>query len=270
MIAHERARYPISCSTIARPANAIATPEKCGILVGVVNELFADVRLSLADIEMHYCGVRPLPFVGPETPAAVTRRHVLQPNPDCPVPFFSIVGGKLTTCRSLAEETAGAILIRLGLPQATNSRERPLPGGESYPPDAAAVATLQRHIADRFRLPPAGIQTIWSLVGDRTASALSESGCEGNDAEAARGPIAGTALPRGFVRWLIESEWAATLEDLVERRLMLLYHPNLTRQTLADLTEVLVECGRLPKDRIAQEIETEIARLQARFGKKTL
>lgn len=252
------------------PANAIATQEELEYLVGVVNELFADMRLSLADIEMHYCGVRPLPFVGPETPAAVTRRHVLQPNPDCPVPFLSIIGGKLTTCRSLAEETAGTILGKLGVPQSANSRERPLPGGESYPADAAALAREQKRLADRFHLPLAAIEKIWSLIGTRTESVLRESGCEGGDAEPARRPIASTAVPCGFVRWLIDHEWATTLEDLVERRLMLLYHPNLTRQALIELAEVLVECGRLANDRVPHEVETEIDRLQTRFGKRTL
>ena len=92
------------------PAQATASPEELRYLLNAVNDLFSDVRLSESDIEMHYSGVRPLPYVGPQTPSAVTRRHLLQPNPSCPVPFFSIIGGKLTTCRSLAEETAATIL----------------------------------------------------------------------------------------------------------------------------------------------------------------
>ena len=79
------------------PAQAQASPEELDYLLNAVNDLFSDVRLSPRDIEMHYSGVRPLPYVGPRTPSAVTRRHLLQPNPDCPVPFYSIIGGKLTT-----------------------------------------------------------------------------------------------------------------------------------------------------------------------------
>ena len=67
--------------------------------------LLPQVKLSKADVDMHYSGVRPLPYVGDATPASVTRRHSLTENPEAPFPFYSIIGGKLTTCRSLAEET---------------------------------------------------------------------------------------------------------------------------------------------------------------------
>jgi hypothetical protein len=40
----------------------------------------------------------------------------------------------------------------------------------------------------------------------------------------------GTQIPLGAVREAICNEWVTTLDDLVERRLMLLYHPNLRRE----------------------------------------
>jgi glycerol-3-phosphate dehydrogenase len=83
--------------------------------------------LKRDDITMHQCGVRPLPFVDAKTPAAITRRHQLVWNDQCQVPLVSLVGGKLTTCRSLAEETAAAVLRRLGKEPTANSRERPIP-----------------------------------------------------------------------------------------------------------------------------------------------
>ena len=76
---------------------------------------------------MHQCGVRPLPYVDAKTPAAITRRHQLVWNDESRVPLVSLVGGKLTTCRSLAEETAAAVLDRLGQHVTANSRERPIP-----------------------------------------------------------------------------------------------------------------------------------------------
>jgi glycerol-3-phosphate dehydrogenase len=76
---------------------------------------------------MHQCGVRPLPHVDAKTPAAITRRHQLVWNDQCEVPLVSLVGGKLTTCRSLAEETAAAVLRRLGKQATATSRDRPIP-----------------------------------------------------------------------------------------------------------------------------------------------
>ncbi len=89
------------------PATAVPTPHELEYLVAAVNEVFPDLALTTADIDLHYAGVRPLPYSDASTPGAVSRRHWMEPNPNCEVPLYSIIGGKLTTCRSLAEEAAG-------------------------------------------------------------------------------------------------------------------------------------------------------------------
>ena len=248
------------------PAQAQASPEELEYLLNAVNDLFSDVRLSPSDIEMHYSGVRPLPYVGPQTPSAVTRRHLLQPNADCPVPFYSIIGGKLTTCRSLAEETAATILSRLGLPHEASSRDRALPGGEAYPADAAALENEWQRLADRLKLPREAIETVWSLIGTRTETILDELAHEASDKSSEL--VTDLPLPRSFIRWVIRNEWSTTLDDLIERRLMLLYHPNLSRGSLADLARLLADCGKLPPENIDREIDATIERLRSRFGKR--
>jgi glycerol-3-phosphate dehydrogenase len=125
------------------PAAAVATEQELEYLLSVVSEVFPDAGLTRGDITMHQCGVRPLPFVDAKTPATITRRHQLAWNEASPVPLVSLVGGKLTTCRSLAEETAAAVLARLGKPIATTSRERPIPPTE-VDMGLVALKTAQR------------------------------------------------------------------------------------------------------------------------------
>ena len=112
------------------PDTARATPQEIRYLKDAVHDVFPQVMLNEADIELVYSGVRPLPSSGPTTPAAITRRHWLEEHAGTGVPCYSIVGGKLTTCRSLAESAAQTILARLGLPQRASSRDRPLPGND--------------------------------------------------------------------------------------------------------------------------------------------
>ncbi len=109
------------------PADVVATEEELQYLLSVVNNTFPTAGLARNDIAMHQCGVRPLPYVDAKTPAAITRRHQLVWNDESSVPIVSLVGGKLTTCRSLAEETATAVLSRLNKSVTANSRERPIP-----------------------------------------------------------------------------------------------------------------------------------------------
>jgi glycerol-3-phosphate dehydrogenase len=213
------------------PADAVATTPELDYLIAVVNEVFPDVRLSRDDIDMHYAGVRPLPHTDAATPGAISRRHWMEAHSNCEVPMYSIIGGKLTTSRSLAEEAAGEILRRLGLPRIADSRERPIAEPE---PVASAVR------------------------GDRDA----QSGGEPK--------LIGTPIPLATVRDVIRSEWATTLDDLVERRLMLLYHPNLERRCLDQLADLLVEAGLLLADQKSAAVDAVVDRLLTHFGKRVM
>jgi glycerol-3-phosphate dehydrogenase len=154
----------------------------------------------------------------------------MEPHPNSEMPMYSIIGGKLTTSRSLAEEAASAILRRLGLPRIGDSRERPLVERE---PCMGASGTPQRTF-------PTGGSTV----------------------------LLGTSIPLDTVREMIRSEWVTTLDDLVERRLMLLYHPKLERRCLDQLAELLVEAGLLSADQKSAAVDAVVDRLQKHFGKR--
>lgn len=206
------------------PATAVATEAELSYLLSVVNDLFPSIGLHRGDIGLHYCGVRPLPYVDAKTPAAITRRHHLVWNDAAPVPLVSLVGGKLTTCRSLAEETAAAVLARLNRPFMANSRERPIP---ELPWDA--------------------------LLPNRAARPADESHCE---------------LSENIVRAVIRDEWVTQLSDLVERRLLLHFHPGLSRGVLHQLAAWLVEAGKLAPGQVAPAVEKAQQRLEAHFGRR--
>ena len=205
------------------PAEAIATEAELEYLIENVNRIFSKVTLSRDDVAFHYSGVRPLPESDSATPGAITRRHRIDEHPEAPLPFFSLVGGKLTTCRSLAEEATRIVIERLGLPRRGDSRERAIPGGDAFPPPTAT---------------------------------------EGEEC------LDGTDLPTSVARWVIDHEWVTTLDDLVERRLMLLYHPRLTTACLHQLSTLLAAAGKLPPDAIDRTVADTIARLGTHFGKR--
>lgn len=243
------------------PASVVATDAELDYLVAVVDELFPQVGLTRADIHLSYAGVRPLPRTGGGAPASVTRRHWMQEHPGGSVPLYSIVGGKLTTCRSLAEQSAETILRRLGRQPSANSRQRPIPGGEAYPGGDVELAAAWQELANRFQTSPAGIRAIWTLCGSRTARVL-------ESLDERPGPcVADTLLPRSLVQWIIQHEWVATLDDLVERRLMLLYDPELSRATLAELASLLRAAGKLEDADLGGAVAATERRLGEHFGK---
>lgn len=202
------------------PAEAVASNEEIDYLIDATNSIFPEVGLTREDIQQHYCGVRPLPAVGEGSTSSITRSHVVHRHPGAPFPLYSIIGGKLTTCRSLAEDVVKAVLPDLGHDVARNSRERPLP-------------------------PPYFGET--PLEGPR---------------------LPDVNVPVPHVAYAIEHLAAKTLADLVERRLMLVFHPDLSRDCLHALGEQLSAAGWLDAAQIDQEVDHYVARLQKRYGKR--
>jgi glycerol-3-phosphate dehydrogenase len=154
----------------------------------------------------------------------------MEPNPNCELPMYSIIGGKLTTCRSLAEEAAGEILKRLGLPRIADSSERPITEQE----------------------PLFALRTAGSTINPAPLEPL----------------LAGTQIPLAVARQIIRGQWVTKLDDLIERRLMLLYHPNLTCTCLSQLADLLIEANLLAAAEKNAAVNAVIARLATHFGKR--
>ena len=82
-------------------------------LLRETNAVLPAANLERRDILYSYSGVRPLPFTNETDEQAITRRHFIRSHPQFQN-LLSLVGGKLTTYRSLAEETVDLIFEKLG------------------------------------------------------------------------------------------------------------------------------------------------------------
>lgn len=248
------------------PDQAVASQAELEYLLRMVQEVFAGIPLTLDDVESHYSGVRPLPYIDHQTPGAVTRRHWIEKSQAGAVPVLTLIGGKLTTCRSFAEQAADQILAHLAQPRIANSRARPYPGGEAFPANDTERDQRLTLLAQRSNLERSQVEAIWLLCGTQTDAILAAIARQADSQRWEN--LAGTNLPIGFARWVIEHEWVQTLADLVERRLLLLFHAPLPPEALFQLGRLLVEAGRLPAERKGEAVENEIRRLKEQYGKQ--
>ncbi len=113
------------------PQEATISPAEVDYLVQETNALLPEIDLKQDDILMTYSGIRPLP---PEEngkkAGAVTRRHFLHRHHDGgkELNFLSVVGGKITTYRQLAEEACDLISDILSVKTKCTTDQVRLPG----------------------------------------------------------------------------------------------------------------------------------------------
>ena len=105
---------------------------------------YLNVRLTEDDILSTYAGFRPLVksrSADKATSAKISRSHAVL---DGPAGMVSIVGGKLTTWRRMAEDTMNHVSRRDGHPPSSVTRDLPLDGTAGWP--------LVRRVIERHRL----------------------------------------------------------------------------------------------------------------------
>jgi len=95
------------------PDEVRCEPWEIDYLLAETNLALPGAHLTRDSILQTYSGVRPLPVTGERDEQSITRRHFIREHPGLPN-LLSIVGGKLTTYRSLAEESVDLIFRKLG------------------------------------------------------------------------------------------------------------------------------------------------------------
>ena len=106
-----------------------AGEDEIDYLLGETNRVIPSARLTREAVLYTYAGVRPLPFAREGGEAALTRRHFLREDTGGVRGLVSVVGGKLTTYRSLSEQAVELLFKKLGRPAPPCATARtPLPG----------------------------------------------------------------------------------------------------------------------------------------------
>jgi glycerol-3-phosphate dehydrogenase len=210
------------------PGEARASREEVAYLLAETNRVFPSADLSIGSVHYTYCGVRPLPWEeGPE--GSITRRHIIREHDDLARGLISIIGGKLTTYRHLAEEVVDRLprLLDRELPDCPTDDE-PLPGGDG-------LDEARARLAESSLIGPGTADHLLAVYGSRAldvvALAAEEPGladvvCERSGAIAAE------------VIYSLEHEQARTLDDLMQRRMMIGLGPKLGLDALDAVSRV--------------------------------
>ena len=194
------------------PAKVKASREEIQYLCDSVSEYLAK-PLKPEDVVWTYAGVRPLYDDGASEAKAATREYVFELDTPGGAPLLSIYGGKITTHRRLAEEALEKLAPYL---KGAKAREgwtgnAPLPGGDM---DVSAVAALSAELVRNYPfLTAAHANRLAHAYGTRAGRLLGNA-----KSMADLGKSFGASLTEAEVRYLMQTEWACTAEDIVWRR----------------------------------------------------
>lgn len=193
---------------VSSPEAPTISAEETDYLLDAANTAF--VRQSAAsDIVYTWAGVRPLVDDGAADARTTTRDYILDLD-NAGAPLLSVLGGKITTARHLAEDAMAKLGAALARPVEHVTKDRPFPGGK-LPTD---FSTFVERSASHW--PFLGLQRTARMAG-AYGLALAQM-LEGVETEDGLGRDFGHGLTAREVDWLMDLEWAQTADDILWRR----------------------------------------------------
>ena len=215
-------------------------------LLGEVNALVPDAHLRPEDVLYTYSGVRPLPYEPGVPESSVTRKHVLHAHGDGLTGLVTVVGGKLTTYRQLAQDAVDLVFERLG-----RTSPRCVTGELPFPGTTADPERLRRDL-ERQGVPAASVDHLVRTYGRRATEVVAPAAApEDADLLEPLGP--GSPVLRAEVCFAIEHEMASSLTDVFARRLMLAFEPGHGLDLVEAALDVLGPRLGWDRERRAQE-----------------
>ena len=199
------------------PDDARCDADEMAYILGEVNTLVPGAHLTPDDVLYTYSGVRPLPYAPDKKESDVPRTHVLHEHGGDLAGLITIVGGKLTTYRQLAEDAVDDAFKRLGrkAPKCV-TRRLPFPGAITDP------APLRAELV-AAGVPARTAERLLKLYGRRAVDVLATAG---DDPELLAEFDAGSGAIGAELVFAVRHEFARTLADVLARRVLLAFEPG--------------------------------------------
>ncbi|MCI4680207.1 glycerol-3-phosphate dehydrogenase [Rhodoblastus acidophilus] len=200
------------------PEKAAITAEETAYLCRVASAFLAR-GVAPPDVLWSFSGVRPLNDDGGGTAAKVSRDYAIDETGIEGAPLISILGGKLTAFRHVAEQVVDRAAAHLGARGRAWTATPPLPGGDFSNGDLAAV---EKDLAAKYPFLRAAearrLAHAYGTLCDEILGAARRREDLGRNF--------GMGLSEAELDYLAGREWARTAEDVLWRRSKLGLHAD--------------------------------------------
>lgn len=255
---------------IEDPDDAVCTDEEIEYFLSMTKRVFPNIEIDRSHIVFTFSGVRPLPS-GKSTGEAkrtgqISRDHsidVIESDENLDFPILSLVGGKWTTFRAFAEQTADRVLAQLGHTRRKTTETLPIGGGNAYPKTAQEQQAWIAQTSNTSGLTPKQVEQLFQRYG--TLAATISDDIVANRTDGADQPLQQQpTFLRGEVQYLARTEQVIHLEDFLLRRSSLAMLGMVTRPLLEELSEVIGETLGWSAEEREQEVATTVTRFAQR------
>ncbi|KAE9630067.1 glycerol-3-phosphate dehydrogenase/oxidase [Parasedimentitalea maritima] len=233
-------------------------PEEMDYILASLRLIFPDVPVSEDEVVFSYSGIRPLPSSDHDFTGRISRGHFTH-KIDGTVPQFCMVGGKWTTFRAFAQQTADEVLAELDEPRKRDTIDLPIGGGADYPAGDGAMARALMH---EFSPSADRAEHLVQAYGARSRELMRFSvASEDDQALAADCPYTASEI-----RFLVQQEHVVHLSDIVLRRTDLAITGRLSLSLIDTIADLMAKDLDWNQDQMAAERATLLGELEKFHG----
>jgi len=237
----------------------VCTDDEISYFFDLIAQVFPHIAVDRSQIVYTFSGIRPLPRHDDVAPGFVSRDYRIEKarlGGAAGVPVMSLVGGKWTTFRALAEHLSTEVLAALGRPRRISTLDLAIGGGAGYPrTDADRSRWLEAH---RGAHSAAFADRMLERYGTYATEMLATLPVNQRPLEHAPGYSAEE------IAFLAEREEVVTLIDLLLRRTHIAFVGGVTAETLAEVAEAAAPVLGWDADTTRAQIDDAARVLQER------
>lgn len=209
----------------------VCTDEEIEYFFDLIAQVYPTIRVDRSQIVYTFSGIRPLPRHDDTAPGFVSRDYRIVDGEAQGTPVLSLVGGKWTTFRALAEHLSTRTLDVLHKPHTVSTSGVAVGGGKDYPrTDSERRRWMREHAAGH---PAAVVEQMLKRYGTRATEVLAAIPVDAAPLEHAPTYYAAE------LAHLAETEQVVHLIDVILRRTSLAFVGGMSAQTLTDVAEAV-------------------------------
>jgi len=222
---------PINDADTAR-----CTPEEEKYFIDLVSRVFPSIQIKPENIVFKFTGVRPLEYMKAKTTGQISRDHTIREDTIDGIPVYGLVGGKWTSYRAFSEQVAKKVMTYLGSKHDKSTDMLAIGGGKNYPKSEDDKQAYLESLTNKQGISKQLAEVLLARYGTLCGEVAAKINSTGDK------PLKSAKdWQVAEVEYLVETEKAIHLDDILIRRSTLAWLGNVNRAVIEEFAEIMAK-----------------------------